>query len=114
MSMDPGRERRPPSDSLPIGSAFDVRLPLAKPTGDPSQRQANGRSLPRSGNGNRFGETREMGADAIGVGRREKEIALTEFAAKRSELLQLLRALDAFGDDPHPEPVRQTDHRLGD
>ncbi len=50
---------------------------------------------------------------ALGHGRRDEE-ALSEAAAKLAQHLDLVRCFDAFGDDRHPEILRQADDRVHD
>src|SRR5580765_1874556 len=42
------------------------------------------------------------------------EVALHAIAAMELEVIELLLALDPFGDHAHPEAVGQTDDRVGD
>src|SRR6266849_4175085 len=50
----------------------------------------------------------------LGVNRGRKEIPLGLITAVHAQKFQLLHGLDSLGDHPHPERMRERDHRLRD
>src|SRR6267154_3643134 len=50
----------------------------------------------------------------LGMNGGGKEIPLRLIATVHAQEFQLLHGLDSFGDHPHPQRMRERDHRLGD